>query len=254
MVRWRQHSPTRIESFTDSVFAFAVTLIVVSLEVPETFKELLYTMRGFVGFAICFLLMMLIWYDQYVFFRKYGLQDVRTIFLNCCLMFVILLYVYPLKFIFSFLTQGNKLVHVDGQITYKFTENLQLCQLMLIYGVGFVVIYGIFLLMHRHALSKKEELKLNRLEIYNTHTAMLGNTCMMSIGILSMICAELFLYFDGLWAMLSGMSYALTGPLLSTVYHLRVKKMKKLFSTEEIDEVANGELVVEIKEQVKSSE
>jgi hypothetical protein len=39
--RWRGGEISRIEGFSDAVFAFAVTLLVVSLEVPETFSELL---------------------------------------------------------------------------------------------------------------------------------------------------------------------------------------------------------------------
>src|SRR3954469_22691912 len=85
----------RIETFSDGVFAFAVTLLIVSLEVPKSFEELMITMRGFFAFGISFLLLMLIWYQQNVFFRRYGMHDKITIVLNCTLIFLVLFYVYP---------------------------------------------------------------------------------------------------------------------------------------------------------------
>src|SRR6266436_400666 len=100
--RWRGHEISRIEGLSDAVFAFAVTLLVVSLEVPKTFDELMAVMRGFGAFAICFALLIVVWFNQYKFFRRYGLQDNLTIVLNTALLFVVLFYVYPLKFVFTF--------------------------------------------------------------------------------------------------------------------------------------------------------
>ncbi len=37
--RWRGREISRIEGLSDAVFAFAITLLVVSLEVPETFQR-----------------------------------------------------------------------------------------------------------------------------------------------------------------------------------------------------------------------
>jgi Endosomal/lysosomal potassium channel TMEM175 len=62
--RWRGEDVSRIEAFTDAVFAFAVTLLVVSLEVPRTFEELLVAMRSFFAFAICFALVLLVWNER----------------------------------------------------------------------------------------------------------------------------------------------------------------------------------------------
>jgi hypothetical protein len=89
-------------------------------EVPRTFKELSETMRGFVPFAICFAMLIKIWSAQFLWFRRYGLQNGLTIALNSLLLFVVLFYVCPLKFLFTYLvsalTGGGKMVHFpDGR-------------------------------------------------------------------------------------------------------------------------------------------
>jgi hypothetical protein len=111
---------------------------------------------------------------------------------------------------------------------------------MLIYGIGFFVIYGIFFLMNRHALSKAAELELNPLEQYNTKTTIIGNVSMISIGLLSILMACIGLALDGYWSMYSGLCYSLIGPALAIVYRIRLKKMKNLFTEEEINEVGYG--------------
>jgi hypothetical protein len=102
--RWRGGEISRVEGFSDAVFAFALTLLVVSLEVPRSFQELTAAMSGFLAFAACFAIFVWIWYEHYAFFRKYGLHDSVTIALNSVLLFVVLFYVYPLKFMFAMLS------------------------------------------------------------------------------------------------------------------------------------------------------
>src|SRR5437899_11371752 len=92
---------SRVEGFSDAVFAFAVTLLVVSLEVPRTYHELMLAIRGFPAFAVCFALLFQVWWRHYRFFRNYDLEDGPVIALTGLLLFVVLFYVYPLKFLWS---------------------------------------------------------------------------------------------------------------------------------------------------------
>src|SRR5436190_21380440 len=96
--RHRSEEILRIEALSDAVFAFSVSLLVASLEVPQTFGELKIILRGAIPFFATVALIFVFWYQQYVFFRHYGLNDFRTILINLIYLAVILFYVYPLKF------------------------------------------------------------------------------------------------------------------------------------------------------------
>jgi len=105
--RWRAGEITRLEAFCDVVFGFAITLLVVSLEVPHSYAELLADLRGFLPFAACFAQLILIWRTHYKFSRRFGLEDDYTVFLNVVLLFLVLFYVYPLKFVFTTLFRSS---------------------------------------------------------------------------------------------------------------------------------------------------
>lgn len=54
--RWRGREVSRLEGFSDAVFAFAVTLLIVALEVPHTYDGLMDAIHGFPAFIACFAL------------------------------------------------------------------------------------------------------------------------------------------------------------------------------------------------------
>src|SRR5205823_5293931 len=125
---------SRVEGFSDAVFAFAITLLVVSLEVPKTFEELMAAMRGFPAFAVCFALLFQVWWRHYKFFRSYDLEDSYVIALTGVLLFVVMFYVYPLKFMWSLPFSS-----LEGRrITDDVIKVSQVPALFLIYGAGVV--------------------------------------------------------------------------------------------------------------------
>lgn len=165
---------SRIDGFSDVVFGFALTLIVVSLEVPKNFSELHHLLRGFIPFGLTFLMLMLIWHTHYKFFRRYGLHDIGTMWLNGLLLFFVLFYVYPLKFMMSALFNNGV-----GLESYE-----QVREMTLLYGIGFAAIYGLFAAMYANALRRKAALELSPLELELSRIYFWEEACNGIIGAL----------------------------------------------------------------------
>lgn len=215
--RWRGGEITRLEGFTDAVFAFAVTLLVVSLEVPHTFTELLDAMKGFVAFAICFTILTQVWYSHYKYSRRYGLQTVYTIVLNAALIFVVLFYVYPLKFLFTMAVgalSGGRTVPRE-QLSHMIRTQHELFLLWMIYSAGVIAVYGIFALLYHYAYQKRTQLELNEYEALCTRHSVIHFTGLAGVGVLVIVAAIAlpsgkvgyagFLFcLNGLWGWLAG--------------------------------------------------
>jgi uncharacterized membrane protein len=218
--RNRAREVTRLEAFSDIVFGFALTLLVVSLEVPKTFDELMHEMHGFLGFAICFAMLMWLWHAHHTFFRRYGLTDGYTIVLNTILLFLILFYVYPLKFLFAVVTggiQGKAIASRDDVVT-----------LFTIYGLGFAGIFLLYVFLYLHALGLKDHLKLTLAEIATTKLLLYMYMSYVGIGVLSTIIA--IMAPTQAWIGFAGWVYFLIGPASGTVGAIMGKKRDQLFA------------------------
>ena len=199
----RHHEVTRIEGFSDAVFGFALTLLVVQLEVPKTSDELLELVKGSVPFAVTFAMVCYIWWEHNKFFRRYGLQDAWTAFLNSVLLFVVLFYVYPMKFLATALL-GN-MAHMkevpplgDGRLV------------MLLYSAGAASVFALFILLYQHAWQQREKLGLDpaaRLTLRFNRRAHLISAALavVSLGLSAVIHKD--------WLAIPGLLYGLMGPL-----------------------------------------
>jgi uncharacterized membrane protein len=204
---------SRLEGFSDAVFGFALTLLVVSLEVPATYGDLMNAMRGFGAFAVCFAIVSWIWYEHNLFFRRYGLQDGYTILLNLILLFVVLFYVYPLKFVFTMLLGGV----FGGARPTGPTAPQAGASLMLIYSIAVLVLFVIFALLYRHALRQRQQLELTDLDLFDARTGVWRHLLTAAVAAVSIGLAAAIPHRSEY----AGMIYFVLGPVHAAFGFLR---------------------------------
>src|SRR5215475_4558673 len=185
-------------------------------------------MRGFGAFAVSFALLIVVWYNQYKFFRRYALHDNYTVFLNAVLLFVVLFYVYPLKFVFSFLIsiftgQRGEVRLANGSVVHMVENADQVATLMLVFSIGYVAVFGLFVLLYGHALRRRAQLDLNELEIFDTRTDIREALLNVGIGLVSIGFAVFTRN-----ASLSGMTYMLCPVVMTTHGMMTGRRRRKV--------------------------
>jgi hypothetical protein len=218
--RWRGGEITRLEAFCDVVFGFALTLLVVSLEVPHSYAEMMAVVRGFVPFAVCFAQLIMIWLAHYRFSRRFGLEDPYTVFLNVVLLFLVLFYVYPLKFVFAFV-----FAEVTGSDIARGLEFWQVAVMMRIYAIGFAAVFSLFALMYAHAYKLRNELQLNSAEVLQTRSTIQENIIMVVVGTVSFALTYKSPGMAGWWYFVLGPALAIHGAVYGKRTRLLAEKL-----------------------------
>src|SRR5205085_2100956 len=140
-----------------------------------TFHEFAAAIASFPVFLLCFAHLMMVWYQQYIYFRRYGLEDFFTLMITLALLALTLFYVYPLKFLWTILV--GLFLNFDGARARAIAsiDGSQLPTLMMIYAVGFVAVFFLFFLLYWHALRNRDLLELSESEVLETRESMFGN-------------------------------------------------------------------------------
>ena len=162
--RWRGDGVSRIEGLSDAVFGFAITLVAVSLEVPRTASELLHNALGFIPFVASFLMLFFFWRSQFEFFRRYGLEDERTIWTTGLLLVSVLFLIYPLKFLFTVFSDAI----MAGDVAKDRLRLEQFPAVLALYALGFLGVGAAFTLLYRHAHHERTRLELTEFEAFET--------------------------------------------------------------------------------------
>ena len=132
----------RLDAFIDAAFAFALTLLVIgSSSAPESYEDLIRAVRGIPAFLIGFALVGMFWHGHVRWRRYGGGGSLVSVLISFALVFLVLVYVYPLRLMAVSLVE-----YLSGTPTIISSRD-QLAGLFAIYGLGFAAMAAAMLLL-----------------------------------------------------------------------------------------------------------
>jgi uncharacterized membrane protein len=184
--RLRGLEMTRLETFIDAAFAFSVTMMVIATDrVPDDINGLLDAFKNVPAFISSVAVLGIFWRGHWLWSRRYGLEDGISIFISWALLATILIYIYPLKAVFSsmfYLLSKGQLGHPLGIRT-----EIQARALFEIYALGFIALGLEILLLYLHAWKLRGPLRLNDREKSLTRAEISGWCLPLTIGVISLV-------------------------------------------------------------------
>jgi len=187
--RIRGSQPTRVDAFVDAAFAFAVTLLVIAIgHVPNSVGDLVQALRGVPAFAASFYVIARLWQTHRHWSRRYGIEDDYSTRLSLSLVFIVLVYVYPLRMVAE-LTLASISNGFLAETPIDITTVTELRELYVVFGVGYALTAAIFLMLHNHALALADALALSASERIRTRIVRARWISTLLISLLSIFLA-----------------------------------------------------------------
>lgn len=190
----RGENMSRIETFVDAAFAFAFTMLVISIDqIPTNPEELLELSRDIPAFLISAIIIGSIWVTHANWSRHFGLQDSATLYLSLALVMLVLVFVYPIKL----MAQATVLYTSGGALgTDIFSlggwDDNQVAALFIYFGFGLIGLSAILVAFYLNALRHSSELQLRPLEVFYCKRACLTWLVVAAIAALSCVIAYVF--------------------------------------------------------------
>jgi Endosomal/lysosomal potassium channel TMEM175 len=138
--RLRGMQMTRLETFIDAAFAFAISMLVIAAQqIPDNIQALLAAFKNVPTFVCSIGVLGIFWRGHWLWSRRYGLEDGASILISWTMIVTILIFIYPLKAIFGamwyFLSDGQV-----GQPLSVHTTESQARTVFAIYALGLIAI------------------------------------------------------------------------------------------------------------------
>src|SRR5436305_6975260 len=185
--RLRGMGMTRLETFIDAAFAFAISMLVIAAQqIPDNIQTLLAAFKNVTTFVCSIAVLGIFWRGHWLWSRRYGLEDSVSILISWAVIVTILIFIYPLKAIFGamwfFISNGQV-----GQPFSLHTTEAQARTIFAIYALGLIAISAEILLLNFRAWQLREPLRLNVRERLMTRGELEGWSIPVSVGIVSLV-------------------------------------------------------------------
>lgn len=201
---------TRLDTLVDAAFAFVLTLLVISFdEIPSNIPEMLAAVRRIPGFAASFAILMWFWLQHRQWSRRYGLENFATIMHSLTLIFVMLVYVYPLRMVFE--GMFSNLTGGFLPTSYQIESYNDLRLIFVFYSFGFLAMSLLVSQLYRLAMRSSNLLALNQVEQRRTRLRIHIWEIAASFGLLSILLA---LTLPDAWVVAAGYMYFALGPAM----------------------------------------
>ena len=186
--RLRGMQMTRLETFIDAAFAFAISMLVIApQQIPDNIEALLGAFKNVPAFVASIAVLGIFWRGHWLWSRRYGLEDGVSIFVSWALLVTVLIYIYPLKAIFG----SMWFLLSDGRVGQALGLRLdtQARALFAIFAVGFTAIALEIVLLNLRAWQLREPLRLDGREKAITRTEIAGWSLPVAVGLVSLVLA-----------------------------------------------------------------
>jgi hypothetical protein len=185
--RLRGMQMTRLETFIDAAFAFAISMLVIAAQqIPDNIQALLAAFKNVPTFVCCIAVLGIYWRGHWLWSRRYGLEDGVSILISWALIVTILIFIYPLKAIFG--AMWNLIS--SGQVGQPFslhTTEAQVRTIFAIYAIGLIALSAEIVLLYLRAWKLREPLRLNARERLMTRGELTGWSIPVSVGLVSLL-------------------------------------------------------------------
>jgi len=200
-----------------------VTILVISSGgVPASYQELITALKDTPAFAASFAAIAAFWSAHRQWGQRYGLEDRPALLLSLAMVFVMLVYVYPLKMVFASLAHWASGGVLPATFTIRTLAELR--GLFIIYGLGFAAQSAMMALLYAHTL-RVPCLRLDAAERRRTRDKVESWGILLGTGLLSALWAGVMPDPLGAFAGFVYATLAVTMPIMATRQERRERRL-----------------------------